>query len=106
MPENVCAAHALLKATKFGNKNSLAETLRNGIGPSSIVLAERDLVLAIGVIAANERYAQTGRVVSVGEDMLAQIASFTATQETGAGDTSRPAGIYVTESVRDGNGNP
>jgi predicted aconitase with swiveling domain len=84
----------------------LAEALRNGTGPSGIVLAERDLILAIGVIAANELYALNVPVVSVGEDVFAQIASFTATLEIDAGDTSRPARIYVTESERDGNRNP
>jgi uncharacterized protein len=73
----------------------LAEALRNGTGPSGIVLAERDLILAIGVIAANELYALNVPVVSVGEDVFAQIASFTATLEIDAGDESRPARIYV-----------
>ncbi|NPT61235.1 aconitase X swivel domain-containing protein [Paraburkholderia elongata] len=84
----------------------LAEALHNGTGPSGIVLAERDLILAIGVIAANELYALNVPVVSVGEDVFAQIASFTATLEIDAGDTSRPARIYVTDSERDGSRNP
>ena len=84
----------------------LAEALRNGTGPSGIVLAECDLILAIGVIAANELYALNVPVVSVGEDVFAQIASFTATLAIDAGDTSRPARIYVTDSERDGSRNP
>ncbi|CAE6771532.1 hypothetical protein R69658_03648 [Paraburkholderia aspalathi] len=84
----------------------LAEALRNRTGPSGIVLAERDLILAIGVIAANELYALNVPVVSVGEDVFAQIASVTATLEIDAGDTSRPARIYVTDSERDGNRKP
>ncbi|AXL50335.1 hypothetical protein DSC91_002485 [Paraburkholderia caffeinilytica] len=84
----------------------LAEALRNGTGPSGIVLAERDLILAIGVIAANELYALHVPVVSVGENVFAQIASFTAPLEIDAGDTSRPARIYATGSERDGSRNP
>ncbi|SOE98299.1 predicted aconitase subunit 2 [Burkholderia sp. OK233] len=84
----------------------LAEALRNGTGPSGIVLAERDLILAIGVIAANELYALSVPVVSVGEDVFAQVASFTATLQIDACDTSRPARIYVTDSERDGSRNP
>lgn len=73
----------------------LAEALRNGTGPSGIVLIERDLILAIGVIAANDLYAFSVPVVSVSEDVFAQIAASTGVLEIDAGDTARPASIVV-----------
>lgn len=88
----------LVMARARGSSSSssvLAEALRNGTGPSGIILAERDLILAIGVIAANELYALDVPVVSVDENVYAQIASFTATLEIDACDAAQPASIYA-----------
>lgn len=95
----------LVMARARGSSSSssvLAEALRNGTGPSGIILAERDLILAIGVIAANELYALNVPVVSVGENEFAQIASFTTTLEIDACDAARPARIYAAEGERAG----
>jgi predicted aconitase with swiveling domain len=45
----------------------LAEALRNGTGPAGIVLCERDLIIAIGVIVASELYRLAVPLVVVGE---------------------------------------
>jgi predicted aconitase with swiveling domain len=95
----------LVMARARGSSSSssvLAEALRNGTGPSGIILAERDLILTIGVIAANELYALNVPVVSVDENEFAQIESFTATLEIDAHDAARPARIYATEGERAG----
>lgn len=76
----------------------LAEALRNGTGPSGIVLSDRDLILAIGVIAANELYALTVPVVTVNADVFALISSSTAILEIDARDVSRPASMTFGDS--------
>ncbi|MGH8777943.1 aconitase X swivel domain-containing protein [Paraburkholderia sp.] len=79
----------------------LAEALRNDTGPSGIILAERDLILAIGVITANDLYALHVPVIAVGENVFAQIASSSGVLEIDAHDTARPASIFVNGAGRD-----
>ncbi|MFT4069410.1 aconitase X swivel domain-containing protein [Paraburkholderia sp.] len=71
----------------------LAEALRNGTGPAGIILCERDLIIAIGVIAANELYSLDVPVVTVDENAFARIALCTSTLNIDAADTARSASI-------------
>lgn len=53
------AATILVMPHAKGSSSSssvLVEALRNGTGPAGIVLRERDLIIAIGVVVANELY--------------------------------------------------
>jgi predicted aconitase with swiveling domain len=62
----------LLMARAKGSSSSssvLVEAIRNNTGPAGIVLCERDLIIAIGVIVANELYAsQVPLVLASNED--------------------------------------
>lgn len=66
------AGAILLMARAKGSSSSssvLAEAIRNNTGPAGIVLCERDLIIAIGVIVANELYAsQVPLVLASSED--------------------------------------
>ena len=73
----------------------LAEALRNGTGPSGIILTERDLILSIGAIVANELYASNVPVVMVDETAFAQIAAADAHIEIDARDAARPASVRL-----------
>jgi uncharacterized protein len=53
----------------------LAEALRNGTGPAGIILMERDLIVCIGAIVANELYASNVPVVMCDEAAFASLAS-------------------------------
>jgi len=72
------ASRILVMPRARGSSSSssvLAEALRNGTGPAGIVLAERDLILSIGAIVANELYASNVPVVMVDETAFAHIAA-------------------------------
>ncbi|MCA1588264.1 MAG: DUF126 domain-containing protein [Chloroflexi bacterium] len=51
----------------------LAEAVRAGVAPAAILLAEPDLILAIGSAVAEELYARTVPIVVVPVDELAAI---------------------------------
>ncbi|QIN62799.1 Aconitase X swivel domain protein [Caballeronia sp. SBC1] len=51
----------------------LAEAIRNKTGPAGIVLCERDLIIAIGVIVANELYASQVPLVLVSNEEFEQL---------------------------------
>jgi len=51
----------------------LAEAIRNQTGPAGIVLCERDLIIAIGVIVANELYASQVPLVLVSNEDFEQL---------------------------------
>ncbi|SAK89421.1 aconitase subunit 2 [Caballeronia calidae] len=94
------ASHILVMPRARGSSSSssvLAEALRNGTGPLGIVLSERDLILSIGAIVANELYASNVPVVMVDETAFAQIASADAVAliEIDARDASRPASVRL-----------
>lgn len=57
------------------------------------------------MIAANELYALNVPVVSVDENVFAQITSFTATLEIDACDADRPARIYAADGEREASRN-
>ncbi|MDR5781818.1 DUF126 domain-containing protein [Caballeronia sp. LZ065] len=72
------AARILVMPRARGSSSSssvLAEAVRNGTGPVGIVLTERDLIVSIGAIVANELYAKHVPVVMVDEAAFAQIAA-------------------------------
>jgi predicted aconitase with swiveling domain len=71
----------------------LAEALRNGTGPAGIILCERDLIIAIGAIAANELYSLDVPVITIDEHAFARVALSTSTLTIDAADTSRPASV-------------
>jgi predicted aconitase with swiveling domain len=93
------AAHILVMPRARGSSSSssvLAEAVRNGTGPAGIVLTERDLILSIGAIVANELYAANVPVVMVDDDAFAEIAAADAHIEIDARDAERPASIRLT----------
>ena len=92
------ASRILVMPRARGSSSSssvLAEALRNGTGPAGIVLTERDLILSIGAIVANELYASDVPVVMVDEAAFAQIATADAHIEIDARDTARPAKVRL-----------
>ncbi|SAL46344.1 aconitase subunit 2 [Caballeronia peredens] len=97
---NSLAARVLVMPRARGSSSSssvLAEALRNGTGPVGIVLTERDLILSIGAIVANELYASNVPVVMVDETAFAQIAAVAAGVEIeiDARDGARPASVQL-----------
>lgn len=62
------AGRVLLMERAKGSSSSssvLAEAIRNGTGPSAIVMRERDLIVGLGCIVASEMYGQQVPVVVV-----------------------------------------
>jgi predicted aconitase with swiveling domain len=74
----------------------LAEALRNGTGPAGIILCERDLIIAIGAITANELYSLDVPVITIDEHAFARVALCTSTLTIDAADMSRSASISFT----------
>lgn len=92
------AARILVMPRARGSSSSssvLAEALRNGTGPAGIVLTERDLILSIGAIVANELYASNVPVVMVDEAAFAQIAAADVQIEIDARDAARHATVRL-----------
>jgi len=72
----------------------LAECLRNGVGPTAIVLAEPDPILALGVLVASELYGMEIPVVVLATD--AYVACSAARELTvEADDHSRRAVVSI-----------
>lgn len=73
------AGKVMLMGRSKGSSSSssvLAEALRNGTGPVAIIMLERDLIVALGSIAAAELYGHGVPVVTVlaeGWDVLAGL---------------------------------
>jgi uncharacterized protein len=94
------ASRILVMPRARGSSSSssvLAEALRNGTGPSGIVLAERDLIVCIGAITANELYALSVPVVMCDEAAFDAIAASHAFIEIDARDPHRTASIRLNE---------
>ncbi|SAK80522.1 aconitase subunit 2 [Caballeronia pedi] len=92
------ASRILVMPRARGSSSSssvLAEALRNGTGPAGIVLTERDLILSIGAIVANELYASNVPVVMVDEAAFAQLARADAHIEIEARDATLPATVRI-----------
>jgi uncharacterized protein len=72
------ASRILVMPRARGSSSSssvLAEALRNGTGPAGIVLMERDLIISIGAIVANELYASKVPVVMCDEAAFDALSS-------------------------------
>jgi uncharacterized protein len=92
------AGRVLVMPRARGSSSSssvLAEALRNRTGPNGIVLIERDLIVSIGAIVANELYALSVPVVVVDETVFEMIAKSTSLLEIEALDASLPATIHL-----------
>jgi uncharacterized protein len=74
----------------------LAEALRNGTGPTGIVLRERDLIIAIGVIAAGELYGLSVPLVVVNDVDFDTVCHAGATIRIDAPHENSPAIITLT----------
>ena len=74
----------------------LAEAIRCGTGPAGIVLRERDLIIAIGVIVADELYAASVPLVVVGERDFDTVCHGGATITIDAPRENGPARITLT----------
>jgi uncharacterized protein len=68
--ENLAGRVMLMAAAKGSSSSSsvLAEAIRNGTGPTAIVMRERDLIVGLGCIVASELYGCHVPVVVVSED--------------------------------------
>jgi uncharacterized protein len=91
------ASRVLVMPRARGSSSSssvLAEALRNGTGPSGIVLLERDLILSIGAITANELYALHVPVVMCNAGAFETLMQ-QGTLQIDATDPSRPAKLIA-----------
>ncbi|MGZ8513126.1 MAG: aconitase X swivel domain-containing protein [Candidatus Limnocylindria bacterium] len=73
----VLAGRVLVMASGRGSSSSasvLAEAVRAGVAPAAILLAEPDLILAIGSTVAEELYGRTVPILVVPAARLAEIA--------------------------------
>ncbi len=71
------AGRVVVMASGRGSSSSasvLAEAVRAGVAPAAILLAEPDLILAIGSTVAEELYGRTVPVLVLPVERLAQIA--------------------------------
>ena len=71
------AGRVVVMASGRGSSSSasvLAEAVRAGVAPAAILLAESDLILAIGSTVAEELYGRMVPVLVMAADRLAQIA--------------------------------
>jgi uncharacterized protein len=72
------AGKVMLMPRAKGSSSSssvLAEAIRNGTGPAAIVLLEADLIIAIGVIVAQELYGANVPLVSVDAAAFAALCA-------------------------------
>jgi predicted aconitase with swiveling domain len=74
----------------------LAEAIRNGTGPSGIVLREPDLIISIGVIVANELYGVSIPLVVVDDGIFDALCRSTQTIQI---DAPREADLARIEIV-------
>ncbi|HLX02491.1 MAG TPA: DUF126 domain-containing protein [Trinickia sp.] len=74
----------------------LAEAIRNGTGPAGIVLRERDLIIAIGVIAAGELYGVSVPLVVVNDRDFDTVCRSGATIRIDAPHEHGPATVTLT----------
>lgn len=69
----------------------LAEAIRNGTGPAGVILRERDLIIAIGVIVARELYGIEVPLVVVDENTFEKLCATDRTVRLHASDDSKEA---------------
>jgi predicted aconitase with swiveling domain len=67
----------LMQRAKGSSSSSsvLAEAIRNGTGPVAIILCEADLIIAIGVIVAQEMYRANVPLVTVDAEAFAALCA-------------------------------
>lgn len=58
-----------------GTPAGIAETLRNGTGPLAIVLAKRDVNIAVGVQIANQLYEMKVPVIEIALEQMQLVSS-------------------------------
>ena len=71
------AGKVLVMAQAKGSSSSssvLAEAIRNGTGPVAIVMRERDLIVALGCIVADELYGRTVPLAVLGDEAWNRFA--------------------------------
>jgi len=78
----------------------LAEAIRNGTGPLGIILRERDLIIATGVIVASELYGISIPLVVVTDADFQSISDTDAVIEIASPDHLGTARITLTASSR------
>ncbi|MGV2288835.1 DUF126 domain-containing protein [Trinickia sp. YCB016] len=74
----------------------LAEAIRNGTGPAGIILSERDLIIAIGVIVAGELYGLSVPLVVVKDRDFDTVCHTGATIRIDAPHEDGPATVTLT----------
>ena len=75
--QSLAGAVMLMAAAKGSSSSSsvLAEAIRAGTGPAAIVMRERDLIIALGVIVARELYGMAVPLVVVDEAAWQTLAA-------------------------------
>lgn len=56
-----------------GTPGGIAETLRNGSGPTAFVLGERDVNISVGTLVANRLYRLSVPVVQISFEQMRQV---------------------------------
>jgi uncharacterized protein len=73
----------------------LAEAIRNGTGPAGVILRERDLIIAIGVIVARELYGIEVPLVVVDDETFETLRAADRTIRMDASEGGREARIIL-----------
>jgi predicted aconitase with swiveling domain len=76
------ANHIMVMSSAKGSSSSssvLAEAVRNGTGPSGIIMLESDLIIAIGAITASELYGIDMPILSLSEADFVQLRKICGT---------------------------
>ncbi|SMG07501.1 aconitase X swivel domain-containing protein [Paraburkholderia susongensis] len=94
------AGKIMVMAHAKGSSSSssvLAEAIRNGTGPSGIVLRERDLIISIGAIVAVELYNLAVPVVCLPPSAFDQVVSSRGKIRIEAGEGINGARVFLTD---------
>ncbi|HVE09774.1 MAG TPA: DUF126 domain-containing protein [Paraburkholderia sp.] len=92
------AGKVMLMPRAKGSSSSssvLAEAIRNGTGPAAIVLVEADLIVAIGVIVAQELYGANVPLVTVDAAAFAALCAAGSPLHVDAGGDGAQATVRV-----------
>jgi uncharacterized protein len=73
----------------------LAEAIRNGTGPAGVILRERDLIIAIGVIVARELYGIEVPLVVVDDETFETLCAADRTIRMDASEDGKEARITL-----------
>jgi predicted aconitase with swiveling domain len=97
------AGKVMLMPRAKGSSSSssvLAEAIRNGTGPAAIVLCEADLIVAIGVIVAQELYGANVPLVTVDADAFAALCAADAPLYVDARGAGAQATVRIDQAAR------